>query len=278
MRPFSARVISGSTPVSILTQVVSWVRPQSYDDQITPLQFQSSPKLSPGCDAAGDYNSGITIQFQSSPKLSPGCDSSWRCCRCTLIVSILTQVVSWVRPLVAVTSDACWMFQSSPKLSPGCDWGRLLPATSSTQFQSSPKLSPGCDHLRRPPLPKVEVSILTQVVSWVRRRQWSVPPVPSKPDVSILTQVVSWVRRSPTRHTAQSRCSFNPHPSCLLGATVDSDCRHASGSIMFQSSPKLSPGCDRQSTELSRAVNCFNPHPSCLLGATSALYVVAMRW
>ena len=37
--------------------------------------------------------------------------------------------------------------------------------------------------------------------------------------VSILTQVVSWVRRLPHRNASGNGAGFNPHPSCLLGAT-----------------------------------------------------------
>ncbi len=111
----------------------------------------------------------------------------------------------------------------------------------------------------------VTVSILTQFVSWVR--QASSGSASWDRGVSILTQFVSWVRlvcddvdrcvttfqSSPNLspgcdavETLERRAAgcFNPHPICLLGATM------------------------RAAVDLARS-RCFNPHPSCLLGATT---------
>ena len=204
-------------------------------------QFQSSPKLSPGCDArscraqdvrravsiltqvvswvrhgqecADDHHDTVSIltQVVSWVRHMPQCPP-----RPIHRVSILTQVVSWVRRAAYdLQSDSDW-FQSSPKLSPGCDYAAASAAGTHATFQSSPKLSPGCDLGRR------------------RRADTA--------DVSILTQVVSWVRLA----TGVSRLSVR----------------------RFQSSPKLSPGCDPCHSMPQTTPTGFNPHPSCLLGAT----------
>ena len=160
-----------------------------------PESFQSSPKLSPGCDPNRPRTRTNNQTFQSSPKLSPGCDNHViRAINDAHGVSILTQVVSWVRHVsqrqrVGIVAGfnphpSCllgatvWLhslarsfggFQSSPKLSPGCDGQRERVGHRFVGFQSSPKLSPGCDPVFRP--------------------------------------------------DHGSDVCFNPHPSCLLGAT-----------------------------------------------------------
>ena len=157
------------------------------------LKFQSSPKLSPGCDvldmARKARMSGFnphpscllgatrrvffgqagTYMFQSSPKLSPGCDEGRRVVvQPPTIVSILTQVVSWVRQeWIDGVYPQSWVSILTQVVS----WVRRSISNASIgpyMFQSSPKLSPGCDTIGGGSLVKLDVSILTQVVSWVR--------------------------------------------------------------------------------------------------------------
>ncbi len=248
-------------------------------------RFQSSPKLSPGCDAVLCAYVP-SHRFQSSPKLSPGCDAPG------FTPLSLDQrfnphpIVSWVRPSSMIGVHAARQFQSSPKLSPGCDAGDDMTAIDSVMFQSSPKLSPGCDAVHYDLCwPTVTVSILTQVVSWVRRasvqraasldRCFNPHPIVSwvrrcrtrdrlRSRVSILTQVVSWVR--PSRQFDR----FEPVVSILTqvvswvrrGATTVLS-RRAHVSILTQFVSWV-----RRLLRLAGRLRRFNPHPICLLGAT----------
>ena len=215
------RVLGGAMAtvpdVSILTQVVSWVRRHCARAYAGHAGFQSSPKLSPGCDGP-TLMVGVLIEFQSSPKLSPGCD-----------------------PLRQVFARPKSRFQSSPKLSPGCDAASPAAWRSTAGFQSSPKLSPGCDVGRSQGWVVVDgVSILTQVVSWVRRLtgpiSLSILLFQSSPKLSPgCDTTVSVIRRVSRRFQSSPKlspgCDHQSHP-------------RTSHRNPFQSSPKLSPGCD----------------------------------
>ncbi len=165
--------------------------------------FQSSPNSLAGCDVIGDSTVHITDRVSILTQLV-----SWvrrellASCQHSVHVSILTQLVSWVR------HDAFAMFQSSPNSLAGCDSTR-----------------------RR------LVSILTQLVSWVRHATYAADDrdadsrFQSSPNslagcdraaghrrsrdvsVSILTQLVSWVRHDDASRRCDRRQSFNPHPT-----------------------------------------------------------------
>ncbi len=238
------RRAASTVTVSILTQVVSWVRRVWLPSNATVGCFNPHPSCLLGATSLAIDVTAIAFGFNPHP-------------------SCLLGATSADLPDRAQRS----LFQSSPKLSPGCDDGAGVREHATAVFQSSPKLSPGCDACGHRfagsstcfnPHPSCLLGATVQALS----------PVVSTVAVSILTQVVSWVRHRCSRFAASSNGRFNPHPSCLLGATCHADAM-ATVTTTFQSSPKLSPGCDgivRRCHTLGHA--CFNPHPSCLLGAT----------
>ena len=195
------------------------------------MLIQSSPKLSPGCDRrTSPWTPPLTEGFNPHPSCLLGATTDqqrthWRPDArfnphpsCLLGATVESAVVvaldarDCFNPhpscLLGATTRACtvrWYMESGFNPHPSC----LLGATS---HRKSPRLTAGA-----------EVSILTQVVSWVRRRV-CVQTARHHCGVSILTQVVSWVRHAALAHDRWHRLrSFNPHPSCLLGATLSAE-------------------------------------------------------
>ena len=219
-------------PVSILTHLVGWVQRSGWPIQQPgppPMEFQSSPTWSGGCNGPVDVSNADLIGFQSSPTWSGGCNPSSSVSILSIgcgydpdeAVSILTHLVGWVqlersRSWVHGVAHHSGGFNPHPPGRVGATGDHDRP----THLVATPQA--------------LLVSILTHLVGWVQ----TVATFQS-------SGMVGWVQP----RKLHAAIAFQSSPTWSGGCNGDScSCRRAGATEAlrkrFQSSPTWSGGCN----------------------------------